>query len=126
MLGRALRRANRRLRRLAAGAGDERPIARDRFARGGDDAVGFVVVDQRRFAVRAEHDEAGERRATQRASAARRRAGVDAVADRRTAWERARRRRRDSSRLIRTPVARRVLQRQVQAEDDEEHRAPPD
>ena len=61
MLGRALRRAHCRLRRLAAGADDERATSRNRLARGDDDAVRFEVVEEHRLAVRPEHDEAGER-----------------------------------------------------------------
>ena len=57
----ACRRRDRRPGRLAAGADDERPAARDRLARRRDRAIALVVVQQRRFPVRAEHHEAGER-----------------------------------------------------------------
>src|SRR5207247_8772266 len=58
---RAPARPNRRLRRLAARAHDETPIARDRLPRRDDDLIGLEVVRQHRFAVRSKHDEAGER-----------------------------------------------------------------
>ena len=61
MFRRAPARPDRRLRRLAARAHDETPIARDRLPRRDDDLIGLEVVRQHRFAVRSKHDEAGER-----------------------------------------------------------------
>jgi hypothetical protein len=80
VLRRALARLDRGLRRLAAGADDEPLLARHDLARGDDHLVGFEVVQQHRFAVRPEDDEAvqrplhpfRERRAQPR--------GVDAIA----------------------------------------------
>jgi hypothetical protein len=48
-------------RAVAAGADDERPASRDRLARRRDRAIAFVVVQECRFPVRAEHHEAGQR-----------------------------------------------------------------
>src|SRR5689334_1957949 len=57
-----LRCRNRRPGRFAACADDERPILRHDAAGDLDDASGFLFLDLRRFAVRAEHHEPGERR----------------------------------------------------------------
>src|SRR5688500_2540444 len=48
---------------FAAGAGQQRTIFRHRATHGRDREVGFVLLQLRRFAIRSEDDEAGQRRA---------------------------------------------------------------
>ena len=96
VLRRPLGRLDRRRRRLAAGADDEALVARNRVARGDDRLIAFEVVHQRRFAVRSEHDEAGERAASPTCRAPLSAARYRRDRDRRMAWESARKRRRGS------------------------------
>jgi hypothetical protein len=58
----ALRGGDRRPRRLASGTGDQRTILRHALAHDVDDPIALVVVKRRRFAVRSQDDETGERR----------------------------------------------------------------
>ena len=71
---------------LAAGAGEQRPILRHRVAHRLDREIGLVLLELRRFAVRTEDDETGQRRAEISLDVARERARVERRRPRQTAW----------------------------------------